>query len=667
MKHKVDLKELAARESEQVEWKENVADAEDVLKSIAAFANDFQNLGGGYVVCGAKESKDEHDFQKVSYPGLSASRLRELEFKVLNDARSKIDPAVTPLVEELPAERGDARVLVFIVASTGSAHSYRASGKDSAAYYVRIGRQTIEARNGVLRELLVRTRALDPWDRRLNEDARLEDIDLLAFRDVMQKIETWNPAIAIEEYFSEVRISEFVPTLGGKRPLAQLLHPRNFAILLFAAEPTRFFPGAWTKVSVYPGKDRSERTAERHDLTGSVVSQSMKALNLLKTHTSTVYDKESEAPNAPKYPERALQEAIINAIAHRDYELDEPTSITVFSDRIEIRSPGGLPRTIDKEKFLAGRAPPSWRNQSLAYFFNKLQLAQAEGQGIPTIIRTMQQLGSPSPVFETDDYSVTCVLPAHPRHELIRHVAEIERLTLQQDYEDAQEKLDAILKTNSKNPKLLDLLSQLAALRQRPEAIGNYVVQHDLQPQDLHAGTAFQFADLLSQSPEPQHQSLGLTWLDYVSRQSLASEEVKRVALALRKIGKDEQAVQIISTLISHSTSPLSIPPILYDIRARAKIDLAKRCMDTGRDYKAQPERRARAWDLCRRYLEEAEGDIIRAIDSETKPREREYYENDLEFVRKLRQQVRKPEQQLTSRKPTMRHPNKPSQRDRKP
>ena len=87
-----------------------------------------------------------------------------------------------------------------------------------------------------------------------------------------------------------------------------------------------------------------------------------------------------------------MQEAVINAIVHRDYEIDEPTRITVFSDRIEIHSPGSLPRAIDKEKFVVGKANLFWRNQALAYFFNKLELGTE---------------------------SVTCILPAHSRHTLI--------------------------------------------------------------------------------------------------------------------------------------------------------------------------------------------------------------------------------------------------------
>jgi predicted HTH transcriptional regulator len=641
-----------------VEWKRNVADIEDVLRAIAAFANDFQNLGGGYVVCGAEEAKDEHGFPCVAYPGLQSSRFREVEGKVMADARSKIDPAVTPLVEELPGEVDGQRVLVFVVPASNAAHSYRPSGKDSSAYFVRIGRETIEARNGVLRELLVRKQALPPWDRRLAERADLRDIDLLAFRDVLQQVGVWNQAVSVEEYFGgSIRVSEFVPPLGGSRPLDAVVHPSNFSLLLFGKEPTRFFLGAWTKVAFYPGRDRGEPVSERHDVTGTVVAQAKKALELLRTHSSTAFDKESPEPNALKYPDRALQEAIINALVHRDYELDDPTSITVFVDRVEIRSPGCLSRFVDREMFLAGRASPSWRNQSLAYFFSRLQLAQAEGQGIPTIFRTMRQMGSPEPRFHLEAAAVTCVLPAHPRHEMMRHVTEVERLLLQQDLDEAQSKLDSLLDTHSTNPKLLDLFVQLAALRHRPEAVGRYVVDHQVQPHDLPAGTAFQFAEMISQSPDVEHQRIGRLWLDHVSKRALEGDEVKRVALALRKVGEDEQAVQLVSRYVSNAASPLAVPAVLYDIRARAKIDLAKKCMDMGRDRLLQKERQARAWDLCRKYLEDADADIISALEIETRPREREYFERDLDFVRQLMRQAQKPAHRPEQKRPNLGDP----------
>ncbi|CAG1001854.1 hypothetical protein BURK2_03089 [Burkholderiales bacterium] len=642
--NKIDLSELARRESEQVEWKLNVADIEDVLATITAFANDFQNLGGGYVVCGAEETKDEHGFQKVRFPGLSASRFKEIEGKVISDSRARIDPPVTPLVEELNGESEDGRVLVFIVPASGHSHSYRASGKDSSTYYIRLGRSTVEARNGVLRELLVRKGDQLPWDSRLCEKASLADIDLIAFREVLQEAGLWNASIGVDEYFSEeLHLSALAPSLGGKRPMDADIHPRNFAILLFGRQPTKFFPGAWTKVSIYPGMDRSEPTSERHELMGSIVDQARRARDLLNTHSSTAFTKESPDPNTPKYPARALEEALINAIVHRDYELTDPTSITIFSNRVEVLSPGSLPRTVDRKKFLEGRAAPSWRNRSLAFFFNRLQLAQAEGQGIPTIFRTMKQLGSPAPSFDLDEASLTCVLPAHPRHEMLRQLGEIQRLLVQQDVDLAMEKLLPILETSPAAPQVLDLYCQIAHASKSPERVANHVRNHRISMEDLPARTVFQIAGAMAGSQEVPDRELAKMWIQEVSKRKLEADETKSAFIALRNADQNEEAVQLINRFVASHPSPLAIPAFLYDMRGKAKIDLAKKCMDTGRNREVDGRTKTVAWDQCRKYLDEAESDIRRALQMDPDSRDRGYFQKDLEFVQRMKENARKP------------------------
>ena len=86
----IDLDELARRESEQTEWKENVADSDDVVATLATFANDLQNLGGGYVVCGAREEKDAQGFPRLARIGLTAGRLKEVENQVLAACRDRV-------------------------------------------------------------------------------------------------------------------------------------------------------------------------------------------------------------------------------------------------------------------------------------------------------------------------------------------------------------------------------------------------------------------------------------------------------------------------------------------------------------------------------------------------------------------------------------------------
>ncbi|MDR3185060.1 MAG: putative DNA binding domain-containing protein [Prevotellaceae bacterium] len=429
MGYNIDLKELSVRESEKVEWKEN-GDDKDVVKSIvktiSAFANDIANVGGGYVVCGAKETKDEFGFQKVVYTGLSADKLKEIEGKVLAHCRDYVSPSLSPLVQEMDNPEDKAtKILVFIVIASPRAHTYRDG--ETSNYYVRTGKETRAARNGILTQLLTSKQEIPPFDRRANPNVGETDIDIFLFRDCMTEMKLLQPSKPLEDYFSDKeQIAEFVPPLLAKQSIDNTCCLRNFALFLFGkkAAITRNFPYAYTVLSIYRGVDRSKSTAERYELTGSIVEQAKRAIELLNLQVYTAFDKTSGKPNQVKYPVRALQESLINAIVHRDYEICDPVRITVFSDRIEIKSPGSLHWGVDKEKFLAGKASAKWRNQSFAYLFNKLQLAQAEGQGIPTIIRTMQEEGCPAPVFEIETESLTCILPAHPRHRLIREIQE---------------------------------------------------------------------------------------------------------------------------------------------------------------------------------------------------------------------------------------------------
>ena len=415
----VDLNELARRESERVEWKENVADIDDVARTAVAFANDYANLGGGYIVCGAKETKDEFGFQKMVRIGLTSSRLKEVENKLLAVLRDNVTPPITPRTEEIPVD-AERRILVFIVPASPTVHTLRSRPGENGVCYYRSGRETRVAKNSVLMDLLTHKNVIEPWDRRVTPSATIGDIDLLAMRDILREMGVWQDDVPLENYLSATeRLYALTPPLVASEHITQRLCPRNFTLLLFGKDLPKFFPGAYTILSVYRGEDRSTPNARRHEIIGNVVYQARRCIELLNAESCTLFDKRSEEPNRNKYPQRALQEAVVNALVHRDYESDQPTRITVFDNRIEFNSPGALPRAVDKEKFVSGKASPHWRNQSLAFFFNKLQLAQAEGQGIPTILHAMKKEGCPQPIFELDADKVICILPAHPRHRQI--------------------------------------------------------------------------------------------------------------------------------------------------------------------------------------------------------------------------------------------------------
>jgi predicted HTH transcriptional regulator len=236
MEYNIDLKELSSRESEKVELKENGDDqniVRSIVKTISAFANDISNFGGGYVVCGAKEIKDEFGFPKVLYTGLSSSKLKEIEGKVLQNCREYVSPSLAPLVYEMDnPEDQTTKILVFIVIASSEAHSYRDG--NTSNFYVRIGRETREARNGILTQLLIKEQKIEYFDKRVNPKTSETDIDILLFRDSIQEMGLLMPEKSLEDYFSDKeQIAELVSPLFVKNALDGVLRPRNFTLLLF--------------------------------------------------------------------------------------------------------------------------------------------------------------------------------------------------------------------------------------------------------------------------------------------------------------------------------------------------------------------------------------------------------------------------------------------------
>jgi ATP-dependent DNA helicase RecG len=444
------------------------ADVEVVARSICAFANDWSNLGGGYVICGARETKDELGFPRVERVGLSAAQIAEIEAKVLRYCREYITPPVVPLVDTIAIEGEQRRLLIFAVNATPHAHMY-GRDKSPGSYWVRVSSQTIEARNGILRELLVRKAVLEPFDQRVCVEASIEDLDIFLLRDGLRDLGLLSNGRPVEYYLSDqVPLSTFVPALCGKQPLTGKLCPRNFALLLFGKEPQRWVPGAVSYFSVYPDVDRGTRFSERHDLAGTLIEQHRKLWSLLKSQIKWSFDKGGVAdPNIYNYPERALEEALGNALAHRNYEVPHPTRYTVFSDRIEIDTPGGLSSALDRKAFQQGEAPARWRNQCLAWFFQRLEIGQGEGQGIRAMFRAMEENGNPPPEFQVSSESVICKLPTHPREAVTIEFERVESALARGSASVAREALFAILEGDPANERALRLLLGVIDARHR--------------------------------------------------------------------------------------------------------------------------------------------------------------------------------------------------------
>ena len=182
------------------------------------------------------------------------------------------------------------------------------------------------------------------------------------------------------------------------------------ALVLFASEPRRQVRGAAVQLvrrsGVGPGPGPS---SAREECSGPLAETVDCCLRFLAAHTrqfETVTGSRRDA--LPEYPEPVLREAIVNALAHRDYGLTGATvDITVWDDRIEVRSPGPLPGHITLDSM---RAEHYSRNPRIMRVLKILRLVEEYGDGIDRMYREMEARLLEPPVFEATASSVTVTL-----------------------------------------------------------------------------------------------------------------------------------------------------------------------------------------------------------------------------------------------------------------
>ena len=136
--------------------------------------------------------------------------------------------------------------------------------------------------------------------------------------------------------------------------------------------------------------------------------------------------------------------------------------VVAYADHVDIWSPGGLDPRVDREAFLRGDVRPVWRNQALAWVFIKLQLAQSEGQGLPIIQASLKNEGFLPAIYALTDDSVSCVLPAHPRHARVRELLRVKEDVLNGRIARALNSLEALFADNPYDFRTVSLLAEIS-------------------------------------------------------------------------------------------------------------------------------------------------------------------------------------------------------------
>ncbi|NEM99434.1 RNA-binding domain-containing protein [Pontibacter burrus] len=394
-----DLLHQRSVESDRIEFKEGW-NPDAIYRSICAFANDFENTGGGYIIVGIVE---EEGVPKRPVKGLSAAELAEIQRKMIG-FNNLIRPIYIPKVF---IEEVDGRQLLVIWVPGGSNRPYEVPEQITASqkryfYYVRRYANSVKADQETQQELISLANQV-PFDDRPNTQASLEDVSMVLVQDHLRRVGS-----RLMEWMEQHTKTEVLEQMLLVEGPAEHRFPRNVALMMFNEHPERFFPATWVDVVYFPEGEGHPEFTEFPRITGPVPAMIRKALDLLQTNflREKVIKQQgkAEAVRLWNYPYAALEEAVANALYHRDYLVREQVEIRVTPESIVILNYGGPDRSIRQEDLRSGRIRPRrYRNRRLGDFLKELDLTEGRATGIPTIKRVLESNGSPAPIFRTDD------------------------------------------------------------------------------------------------------------------------------------------------------------------------------------------------------------------------------------------------------------------------
>lgn len=401
-------------ESNRIEYKTDW-NPEPVTHTIAAFANDVDNCGGGYIVVGVKE---ENGMPALPISGLDKKAIDKIQKDILNKC-NLIEPRYIPVVE--PCSYKGKEILV-IWAPGGDDRPYKCpvvinsektSKKSEKVYFIRKMSNTIVANQREERELISLSRDV-PFDDRINHSADVMDMRISLVSEFLHSVgsELYPDSLTrtLEDVAADMRLV---------RGPSEYRKPVNVGLMFFNERPDTFFP--YTQIEVVIKPDPTGMGMRERIFRGPVDKQLMNALEYIRSSVIEEYitkrPDEAEAVRIYNWPYRAVEEALSNAIYHRSYQIHEPVTVTITHDEMRILSLPGPDISISDEDFARGVLVSSrYRNRRIGDFLKELKMIEGRNTGVPLIIKAMKQNGSGSPVFKTDNSRsyFLVVLPIHP-------------------------------------------------------------------------------------------------------------------------------------------------------------------------------------------------------------------------------------------------------------
>ena len=348
------------RETRILEFKETITNA--FLKTVSAFSN----YDGGTILFGVDDDGNVKGLPDVKQACL--------------DIENKINDSISPQPNyTLEIQNNDQTIKLTVTSGLQKPYLYKSKAykrNDTATVEV----DTLEFSRLVLDGKNIRFEELPCKDQELS------------FEILQRKLKD---SIHIETFNQDtLKTLNLYDNINGFNNAAGLLADKNH------------FPGIdivkfGENISIIQKRITFENT--------SVLDEYEKALSVFRDYYQYEIIEGADRKKIEKIPEEAFREAIANALIHRAWDVDSHIRVSMFDDRIEVVSPGGLPSGITVEEYLSGKLS-ILRNRNLANVFYRLGFVEIFGTGI-TRIKQLYTEGLMKPDFEVSDNAIKIVLP----------------------------------------------------------------------------------------------------------------------------------------------------------------------------------------------------------------------------------------------------------------
>ena len=366
---------------------------DDLADEIAAFAN----ANGGVLLCGVT---DDGEVQ-----GMSRDQIVALDSLLVEASTDSITPAVRIRTYH---RQLDGRPFMLVEIPEGDSQHDSPGGS-----YVRVGGSKREMTSDERLRLAQRRgqARFRSYDEQTVPDTGFETLDE----------SLWRPMLSAEGAAEPQSVLVKLALLANDD--AGILRATVAGVLLCTRSPEQWLPNAGITATLYRGDNRASGQVDAQEIAGPLNRQIGEAVAFAMRNMRVAARKDPARVNLPQYSERALFEAIVSAVVHRDYSISGiRIRLSMFEDRLEIQSPGSLPNNLTLESMEARQAT---RNEVLTSVLARMPVGgiggsedrqffmERRGDGVPIIMRETRELSGKQPEYSLIDNSeVIIIIPA---------------------------------------------------------------------------------------------------------------------------------------------------------------------------------------------------------------------------------------------------------------